>query len=64
MIHDKLLNALKKRQSEFALQSLKAPGDKTAYDYGYRVGSVAGLENAMDVLVNLVAEEEKQGQEL
>ena len=56
-LETKLLNALKAEQQHFALQALKRPVERDAFEYGYRVGTIAGLETAVNVLLNLVDEE-------
>ena len=59
-IESKLLNLLKANQAEFALEALRRPQDRDTFEYGYRVGMVAGYEAAMDVLLNLL-DEDKNG---
>ena len=59
-IESKLLNLLKANQAEFALEALIRPQDRDTFEYGYRVGVVAGYEAAMDVLLNLL-DEDKNG---
>lgn len=56
-IEQKLLNALKARQAEFALDGLKRPQQRDAFEYGYRTGVVEGLEQAIGVLLELVRDE-------
>lgn len=56
-LETKLLNALKAQQQQFALDALKRPVNRDAFEYGYRVGMIAGLESAVNVLLNLVDEE-------
>lgn len=56
-LETKLLNALKTEQQQFALSALKRPVDRDAFEYGYRVGMIAGLESAVNVLLKLVDEE-------
>ena len=56
-LETKLLNALKVEMQQFALQALKRPVDRDAFEYGYRVGTIAGLESAVNVLLKLVDEE-------
>lgn len=56
-LETKLLNALKAEQQQFALQALKRPVERDAFEYGYRVGTIAGLETAVNVLLKLVDEE-------
>jgi|TARA_R110000796_G_scaffold60780_2_gene140720 hypothetical protein len=59
-IESKLLNLLKANQAEFALEALRRPQDRDTFEYGYRVGMVAGYEAAIDVLLNLI-DEDKHG---
>ena len=59
-IYSKLLNLLKANQAEFALEALRRPQDRDTFEYGYRVGMVAGYEAAIDVLLNLI-DEDKHG---
>ena len=54
---DHLLLKLKAEQAAFALKSLQHPGDKTPFDYGVRVGHVAGLEFAIGLLLSALDEE-------
>ena len=56
-LETKLLNALKAEQQQFSLQALKRPVERDAFEYGYRVGTIAGLESAVNVLLKLVDEE-------
>ena len=56
-LETKLLNALRAEQQQFALQALKRPVERDAFEYGYRVGTIAGLESAVNVLLKLVDEE-------
>lgn len=57
MIESALLNRLKAKQAEYALQALKAPSAKTEFEYGHRCGVVAGLEQACDLLLTLLKDE-------
>ena len=56
-IETKLLNALKAEQQQFAIDALKRPIERDAFEYGYRVGVVACYESAVNVLLKLVDEE-------
>ncbi len=56
-LETRLLNALKAEMQQFALQALKRPVERDAFEYGYRVGTIAGLETAVNVLLKLVDEE-------
>ena len=56
-----LLNKLKAEQATYALSALRAPGAKTEYEYGLRVGYVAGMERAIAMLLG-VLEDERSGE--
>ena len=60
MIETKLLNRLKTQQQQFSVDALKRPQERDAFEYGYRVGVVAGYEAAINALLKLL-EEEKSG---
>lgn len=60
MIETKLLNRLKSDQQRFSVDALKRPQERDAFEYGYRVGVVAGYEAAINTLLKLL-EEEKTG---
>jgi len=53
-----LLARLKEKQQQFALDALRRPQERNAFEYGYRVGMVAGYEAAIDVLLSLINEEQ------
>ena len=57
MIEQRLLAALKTKQAEFALEGLKRPLQRDAFEYGYRTGVVNGLEMAMNTLMDLIRDE-------
>ena len=52
-----LLVRLKAAQQEFALEALKRPQNRYAFEYGYRVGIVEGYEAAINVLLSLISED-------
>ena len=56
-IETKLLNKLKVEQQIFAVEALKKPQTRDAFEYGYRVGTVAGYDAAINVLLNLIDED-------
>lgn len=60
MNEGRLLNLLKQAQLQFSVDALKRPQERDAFEYGYRVGVVAGYEAAIGVLLKLI-EEEKSG---
>lgn len=53
-----LLNKLKSTQASYAIDALKAPGNKQEFDFGYRCGYISGLEAAIAILLSLYDEEE------
>ena len=58
------LNLLKKHQADFALDALKRPINRDNFEYGYRVGMVAGYEEAINLLLNHFNEEEYSDNDL
>jgi hypothetical protein len=60
----RLLNKLKGEQATFALESLKRPQNRDTFEYGYRVGVVAGYEAALTVLLSLLDEEKNSDNDL
>jgi len=60
----KLLNRLKTEQQQFSVDALKRPQERDAFEYGYRVGVVAGYEAAINILLKLLEEEKTGGNEL
>lgn len=63
-IEQQLLNALKAEQARFALEALKKPQNRDTFEYGYRVGVVAGYEAAVNVLLKLLDEEKNSDPDL
>ena len=63
-IEDRLLGKLKSDQQAFALEALKRPVNRDAFEYGYRVGMVAGYEAAMKTLLDMLDEERNGDQDL
>lgn len=63
-LESKLLNRLKAEQQQFAVDALKRPVDRDAFEYGYRVGMVAGYEAAINVLLKLLDEEKNLDNDL
>lgn len=56
-IEDRLLGKLKADQQAFSLEALKRPVERDAFEYGYRVGMVAGYEAAIKALLDLLDDE-------
>lgn len=59
-----LLNRLKVAQADFAMQALKRPQEKDAFEYGYRVGTVNGYEAAINILLSMLDEERNSDKNL
>ena len=53
----KLLDGLKTGQQQFAMESLHRPQTRDAFEYGYRVGVVAGYDASIKLLLDLLNEE-------
>lgn len=56
-VEDRLLGKLKADQQAFAFEALKRPVERDAFEYGYRVGVVAGYEAAIQALLDLLNDE-------
>ncbi len=63
-IETRFLNALKAEQQRFALEALRKPQTRDSFEYGYRVGMVAGYEAAINVLLQLLKEEKDSDPDL
>lgn len=59
-----LLARLKAEQAQFALDALRRPTQRDSFEYGFRVGKVAGYEAAIDVLLNLLEDERHKERDL
>jgi hypothetical protein len=59
-----LLNQLKAEQQNFAVDALRRPQARDAFEYGYRVGMVAGYEAAIRLLLQLLDEEKHSDRDL
>lgn len=59
-----LLNRLKAEQQKYALEALMRPQAKDAYEYGHRCGTIAGLEQAINVLINIIDEQQNGNNDL
>lgn len=63
-IESQLLNRLKAEQQEFALEALKRPVNRDTFEYGYRVGVVAGYEAAITALLKMLDDERNNDRDL
>ena len=59
-----LLARLKAEQAQFALDALRRPVQRDSFEYGYRVGVVAGYEAATALLLKQLEEEKTSGNDL
>lgn len=57
MTEARILGLLKEEQAKYALTALKHPNHRDAFEYGYRVGMMAGLEQAITAILKSVEEE-------
>lgn len=57
MTESRLLALLKDEQARYAMQALKQPSKCNEFEYGHRVGVMAGLEQAINVLLKAVEDE-------
>jgi hypothetical protein len=63
-IEDRLLGKLKADQQVFALEALKRPVERDAFEYGYRVGMIAGYDAAIRALLDLLNDERNNDRDL
>jgi hypothetical protein len=63
-LESQFLNRLKAEQQSFAVDALRRPQTRDTFEYGYRVGMVAGYEAAINVLLNLLDQEKNLDNDL
>lgn len=63
-IESQILSRLKDEQQKFALDALKRPQNRDAFEYGYRVGMIAGYEAAINVLFDILDKEKNSDDNL
>lgn len=54
---DALFGKLKADQQQLALDALRRPQARDTFEYGYRVGLIAGYDAALEALLSLLHEE-------
>lgn len=59
-----LLQRLETEQALLAKEALAQPQSRDAFEYGRVVGMYAGLERAVNVLLDLIKEDEERGLKL
>lgn len=64
MNEKRLLNELKRKQADYALQTLQRPANKDLFEYGRHCGVVEGYEFAINAILNLLKEENDDGDKL
>ena len=63
-LETKLLNRLKEEQFKFAVEALRRPQSRDAFEYGHRVGIMEGFDAAINVLLNLIDEDKYRDNDL
>lgn len=63
-LEQQLLARLKSEQAQFALDALRRPVQRDGFEYGYRVGVVAGYEAAIALLLAQLDEERNSDKDL
>jgi hypothetical protein len=61
---DMVLRRLEEEQTQFAKEALQQPQGHDAFDYGRAVGLYAGLERAKDILISIVADQDRKDYDL
>jgi hypothetical protein len=61
---DMLLRRLEEEQALFAKEALQQPQGHEAFDYGRAVGLYAGFERAKDILVDILADQDRRDYDL
>ena len=59
-----VLRRLEEEQTQFAKEALQQPQGRDAFDYGRSVGLYAGLERAKDILVGILADQDRRDHDL
>lgn len=63
-IETTLLNQLKAEQASFAMQAMRVPTTRDAFEYGHRSGVVLGYELAINLLLSLLNDEKRKDNDL
>jgi len=61
---DMLLRRLEEEQALFAKEALQQTQGHEAFDYGRVVGLYAGLERAKDILIGILADQDRKDYDL
>lgn len=61
---DRLFNRLKAEQQKFALDALQRPQNRDAFEYGCRVGVIAGYDAAINLILQLLNEEKNDNNDI
>jgi len=64
MTLQKLMDTLKRKRDEYALQALRCPEAKSEFEYGLRCGIVQCYEGVIAELKTIQHEEARDGQDL
>lgn len=59
-----LLRRLEEEQTQFAKEALQQPQGHGGFDYGRAVGLYAGLERAKDILIGILADQDRKDYDL
>ena len=59
-----LLNRLKARQQQHAVDALSRPNTRDAFEYGYRAGVYEGYTQSINVLLTMLDEEKNLDKDL
>lgn len=61
---DPFVQKIKQRQAEFATSALTKPAERTEHEYGRVCGIYAGLEMALELYLDLLADRDQKDREL
>lgn len=55
-----LIARIREEVAQFAVEALRKPSQRDAFEYGYRAGVLAGLERAEALLLKIIREENER----